>query len=103
MLTAMQRQRAEEVDRLANILGRLEVEHQTSIRGLTNRLQQFSINERKRLDERTASIVCDNLVREMEAQERADRAAVDRLIAQAREIEIMAKRNLKPIGTSQAS
>ena len=37
----------------------------------------------------------------MQAQERADRAAVEQLIAQARKIEAMAKRNLKAIGISQ--
>ena len=97
----MQRQRSEEVDRLAEMLGRLEVQHQTSVDNLTNRLQEFSIDERKRLDERTASIICNDLVREMQAQERADRAAVDQLIVQARELEAMAKRNLKPIGIRQ--
>ena len=67
MLSAMRRQRSEEVDRLAESLSHLELEHQTSVDDLTNRLEEFSTDERKRLNERTASQVCNNLLQDMQA------------------------------------
>ena len=99
MQQAMQRQRSEEVENLAEMLGRLEVRYQASVEDLTFRLQQQHINVREQLDERTTKMVCDSLVRELEQQERADRAAVEYLIDQARELGNMARMNLQPIGT----
>ena len=83
MQRAMQRQRSEEVENLAEMLGRLEVRYQASVEDLTFRLQQQHINVREQLDERTTKMVCDSMVRELEQQERADCAAVEYLIDQA--------------------